>query len=145
PLQLDRAAPARGLGRDPARRRQRQVHAGGDHGELAAEFERRQRSDLLDDARSRRLGSVVSPVIEHGVRAWFARLAPPESRHLQVAAGSAALLLAFFVLSEASYVFVFPPRPSALFWLPSGLTVPLFLRSCTARWAPYSLSIAVAE
>jgi len=39
-----------------------------------------------------------------------------------------ALLLGHFALAEWSYQFVFPPDTSAVFWLPSGLSVALFIR-----------------
>jgi signal transduction histidine kinase len=59
--------------------------------------------------------------------------------------GCSALLAAYLALAEASYVFVFPPERNAVFWLPSGLTLALFLRAERARWPAWLVAIVLGE
>ncbi|MDI1445586.1 MASE1 domain-containing protein [Polyangium sp. 6x1] len=71
-------------------------------------------------------------------------------RHMSVPSartllGCAVLFLAHVGLSEASYLFVFPPASNAIFWLPSGLTLAWFLRTAPARWPAWLLAIFLAE
>jgi signal transduction histidine kinase/integral membrane sensor domain MASE1 len=73
---------------------------------------------------------------------WFSSLL---AKPLPWPVGCAALFLAYLVLAEACYVFVFPPHPNAVFWLPSGLTLALFLRTTPARWPAWLLATLGAE
>ncbi|MDI1435396.1 MASE1 domain-containing protein [Polyangium sorediatum] len=59
--------------------------------------------------------------------------------------GCVVLFLAFLGLSEASYLFVFPPASNAVFWLPSGLTMAWFLRTTPAHWPAWLLVVFLAE
>ncbi|MDC0742540.1 sensor histidine kinase [Polyangium mundeleinium] len=59
--------------------------------------------------------------------------------------GCVVLFLAYFGLSEASYLFVFPPASNAVFWLPSGLTMAWFLRTSPAHWPAWLLAVFLAE
>lgn len=63
-------------------------------------------------------------------RRWGAALPRPVAS----VASSLALLLVYIMLGQASYLFVFPPSPSAIVWLPSGLNVALFARARRALW-----------
>ena len=51
----------------------------------------------------------------------------------------------YTVLAEASYLFVFTPGTNALFWLPSGFTLALLLRTKRERWPVWLAVIFVAE
>jgi len=84
---------------------------------------------------------VIGSRLSRGSSWWSCRPARLLSRLL----GCAALFLAYVALAEASYVFVFPPEKNALFWLPSGLTVALLLRTAPARWPAWLLVVCLAE
>ena len=56
-----------------------------------------------------------------------------------------ALFSVYFVIADASYQFVFPPGKNALFWLPSGLNVALFVRTAPSRWPGWACAIFLAE
>lgn len=55
------------------------------------------------------------------------------------------MFVAYAALAEASYLFVFTSGKNALFWLPSGFTLALFLRTKRARWPVWLLVVFVAE
>jgi len=60
--------------------------------------------------------------------------------------GRAVLLFGAFVGMKAlSEFFVFPPQPGAAVWLPSGLTLAVFMRAETRRWPVYLLAVFLAE
>jgi signal transduction histidine kinase len=60
--------------------------------------------------------------------------------------GRAVLLWgAFLGLKALSALFVFPPLQSASVWLPSGLTLAVFLRAEKRRWPVYLVAIFLAE
>ncbi|MDI1475319.1 MASE1 domain-containing protein [Polyangium sp. y55x31] len=67
---------------------------------------------------------------------------PPAAQAL---VGCVVLFLAHLGLSEASYLFVFPPSNNAVFWLPSGLTMAWFLRTAPRHWPTWLLVIFLAE
>ena len=75
------------------------------------------RNTCIEDAAGRivkRLGTLPRPVVILG--------------------SSIALGLAYLAIARASYAFVIPPNPNAVFWLPSGMTFALFVRTRRARW-----------
>ncbi|WPB76682.1 MASE1 domain-containing protein [Archangium violaceum] len=60
--------------------------------------------------------------------------------------GRALLLFAAFCgLKALSAFFVFPPLESASVWLPSGLTLAVFLRAAPSRWPVYLAAVFAAE
>jgi signal transduction histidine kinase len=60
--------------------------------------------------------------------------------------GRAVLLFAAFCgLKALSALFVFPPLESASVWLPSGLTLAVFLRAAPRRWPVYLAAVFAAE
>ncbi|AKI99365.1 Sensory box histidine kinase [Archangium gephyra] len=60
--------------------------------------------------------------------------------------GRAVLLFAAFCgLKALSSLFVFPPLESASVWLPSGLTLAVFLRAAPRRWPAYLAAVFAAE
>src|SRR5690242_5731850 len=87
----------------------------------------------------------MSPVVGRKVQRSLARPVSAWSRHLALPVRLVGLFLAFVILGETSYLFVFPPSKNALFWLPTGLTLALFLRARADRWAPWLLVIVLAQ
>lgn len=66
---------------------------------------------------------------------------------LGLLASTAGLFLVYLPIAYLSRTFVISPHPSAIFWLPSGLTIALFIR---ARWFPslwlgWLLAIGLAQ
>ncbi len=60
--------------------------------------------------------------------------------------GRALLLFgAFMAMKALSAFFVFPPQQGAAVWLPSGLTLAVFMRAETRRWPVYLLAVFLAE
>ncbi|HEX8440418.1 MASE1 domain-containing protein [Archangium sp.] len=60
--------------------------------------------------------------------------------------GRAVLLWgAFLGLKALSSLFVFPPQESASVWLPSGLTLAVFLHAEKRRWPVYLVAVFLAE
>jgi len=60
--------------------------------------------------------------------------------------GRAVLLFGAFIGMKAlSEFFVFPPQPGAAVWLPSGLTLAVFLRAETRRWSVYLVAVFLAQ
>lgn len=83
--------------------------------------------------------------MSRGVRGFFGRSVPALRRCCAPAARCAALFLAFVLVAQTSYAMVFPPSKSALVWLPSGLTLALFVIAREVRWVPWLLVIVLAE
>jgi signal transduction histidine kinase/integral membrane sensor domain MASE1 len=79
------------------------------------------------------------------LRRWRSGLPSAAEQALQLLLGCAALFVAYLVLAEANYVFVFPPQKSAIFWMASGLALAWFLRTPRSRWPAWLLAIFVAE
>lgn len=53
--------------------------------------------------------------------------------------------IAFLVTGQLANQFVLPPHPSAMFWLPSGLSLAFLLRNPTRRWPALLAAIFVAD
>ncbi|WP_437852242.1 MASE1 domain-containing protein [Sorangium sp. So ce363] len=53
--------------------------------------------------------------------------------------------MAFFVVARLANQFAFPPHPSSVLWLPSGLTLAFLLRSPPQRWPALLAAVFVAE
>ena len=53
--------------------------------------------------------------------------------------------VAFFVTGWFSNQFVFPPHPSAVIWLPSGVTLAFLLRTRPQGWPALLAAISLAE
>ncbi|MDI3290155.1 MASE1 domain-containing protein [Polyangium sp. 15x6] len=81
-----------------------------------------------------------SGVVAGGLRRWLMSVQPARTILACV-----VLFLAYLGLSEASYLFVFPPAKNAVFWLPSGLTMAWFLRTTPAHWSAWLLVNFLAE
>jgi signal transduction histidine kinase len=69
--------------------------------------------------------------------AWLQRLPLPLI--------GALFFLAFLSLAQISYLFVFPREESAVFWLPSGLSLVLLLRTSPRRWPVWLCAIFFAS
>jgi signal transduction histidine kinase len=63
---------------------------------------------------------------------WIGRLLATPNAIGAIASG-VVLYLIYVLVAELSYYLVIPPSPSAVFWLPSGISFFLFVR---ARWQP---------
>ncbi|MDC3958888.1 sensor histidine kinase [Polyangium jinanense] len=81
-----------------------------------------------------------SGVLAGGLRRWLMSVQPART-----VLACVVLFLAHLGLSEASYLFVFPPANNAVFWLPSGLTMAWFLRTTPAQWSAWLFVIFLAE
>src|SRR5262249_19053987 len=75
---------------------------------------------------------------------WFSGAPPSPSPSPSWLLGG-GLLVGYLALSETSYALVFPPEENAVFWMPSGLTLALFLRTPPALWPAWVLIIFLAE
>src|SRR5690348_14731458 len=53
--------------------------------------------------------------------------------------------IAYFALGLIANLFVLPPHPSSMLWLPSGLSLAFLLRSPPRRWPALLAAIFVAE